>query len=129
MTDSGSTCRGCNTTAEATYHGHLDCLRRLRSAGAPWHTHTTWWAAICGHLDCLKLAYSAGAPWDRKTATAAARKGHLHCLRYCYQSGKVVDPQLLLQCQHYERKLQSQCNLLPLPRVLQEIVTAYVDWL
>jgi hypothetical protein len=34
--------------------GDLECLRYAHDHGAPWHEHTTYYAALNGHLECLR---------------------------------------------------------------------------
>lgn len=79
-----------HTCSEAAYNGHLDCVQYLHENGCPWRERVCRAAAEMGHLDCLIYAHEKGCPWDHDTCYFAARMGHLHCLKYAHENGCVL---------------------------------------
>lgn len=73
---------GFETTWEAAYNGHLDCLEYAYENGCPWHHETTFDAAYYGRADIVRYAIEHGCPVHADTLRLAALGGHEDCLEY-----------------------------------------------
>jgi len=67
-----------DTSAYASYGGHLGVLQWARENGCKWDTRTCWGAAEGGHLGVLQWARANGCPWDREECCVRTYRSSEH---------------------------------------------------